>query len=165
MGSREATLRVWDQENASTLKVLRAVPNAHITLKPHPRGWRMKDLAWHLVTSERWFCTGPLGLATAGPDPAPKDAPPSSGAAMAEAREKSHAALAAAAAKQDARWFEGEVEFYGTRMPREEVLRLMLRHEAHHRGQLTVFLRLAGAKVPGVYGPSADEKDGAGEEE
>jgi len=157
MGSRDATFRIWDDETASTRRVLRAIPNAHITLKPHPRGWRMRDLAWHIVTSERWFCTGPLGLATEGPDPAPKDAPPSSGEAMAAAREESHAALAAAARGKGAPWFEEEVEFYGMRMPREEVLRLMLRHEAHHRGQLTVFLRLAGAKVPGVYGPSGDE--------
>jgi uncharacterized damage-inducible protein DinB len=165
MGSHEATLRVWEQENANTLRVLRAIPNAHITLRPHPRGWRMKDLAWHLATSERWFCTGPLGLEPPGPDPVPKDRPPSSGAAMAAAREESHAALAREAAKRPAPWFAGEVEFHGMRLPREEVLRLMLRHEAHHRGQLTIFLRIAGAKVPGVYGPSADERDGAGEEE
>lgn len=166
MGSREATLRIWDHENASTIKVLKAIPNAHITLKPHPRGWKLRDLAWHLVTSERWFCTGPLGITAPGPDPAPKDRPPNSGAAMAAAREASHAALASAVREKGAAWLDQEVDMYGTRMSREEVLRLMLRHEAHHRGQLSVFLRLAGAKVPGVYGPSADEKEPAsGEEE
>ena len=163
MGSREATLRIWDQETAGTIRMLKAIPNAHITLKPHPRGWKLKDLAWHLVTSERWFCTGPLGIQAKGPDP--KDPPPSSGAAMAAAREGSHAALASEVRTRDAKWFDEEVDFYGMRMPREEVLRLMLRHEAHHRGQLSVFLRLAGARVPGVYGPTADEKDSSGEEE
>jgi len=165
MGSREATLRVWDQENASTLKMLRAIPNAHLTLKPHPRGWKLRDLAWHLVTSERWFCTVPLGIEAKGPDPAPKNRPPASGAAMAAAREESHAALAAAVRGKGAAWLDEEVDFYGMRMSREEVLRFMLRHEAHHRGQLSVFLRIAGAKVPGVYGPTADEKDHSVEEE
>ena len=42
--------------------------------------------------------------------------------------------------------------------PRHIALRDMLNHLAHHRGQLTVYLRLLGAKVPAVYGPSADEQ-------
>ncbi|MBV9441592.1 MAG: hypothetical protein JO217_02745, partial [Acidobacteriaceae bacterium] len=43
-------------------------------------------------------------------------------------------------------------------MPRHAVIRSMvMNHMIHHRGQLTVYLRLLGARVPGVYGPSADE--------
>ena len=42
--------------------------------------------------------------------------------------------------------------------PRHIALRDMLNHLAHHRGQLTVYLRLLGAKVPAVYGPSADDQ-------
>ncbi len=43
-------------------------------------------------------------------------------------------------------------------MPRIAVLRgMVLSHVIHHRGQLTVYLQLTGAKVPGMYGPSADE--------
>ena len=42
--------------------------------------------------------------------------------------------------------------------PRHVVLRDTLNHLAHHRGQLTVYLRLLGAKVPAVYGPSADDQ-------
>ena len=49
------------------------------------------------------------------------------------------------------------VAFYGTVLPRGEVLEIVLRHEIHHRGQLTVLMRLAGLRVPGVYGPSGDE--------
>ena len=41
--------------------------------------------------------------------------------------------------------------------PRHEVLRDTLLHLAHHRGQLTVYLRLLGQKVPAIYGPSADD--------
>src|SRR5688500_5856835 len=43
-------------------------------------------------------------------------------------------------------------------MPRHEVLRDTINHWAHHRGQMTVYLRLMGAKVPALYGPSADDK-------
>jgi len=42
--------------------------------------------------------------------------------------------------------------------PRHVALRDMINHLAHHRGQLTVYLRLVGAKVPAVYGPSADDQ-------
>jgi uncharacterized damage-inducible protein DinB len=42
--------------------------------------------------------------------------------------------------------------------PRHEVISETLRHLAHHRGQMTVYLRLLGATVPALYGPSADEK-------
>ena len=42
--------------------------------------------------------------------------------------------------------------------PRHEMLRDTINHWAHHRGQMTVYLRLMGAKVPALYGPSADDK-------
>ena len=44
-------------------------------------------------------------------------------------------------------------------MPRHEMLRDTINHWAHHRGQMTVYLRLLGAKVPALYGPSADDKN------
>jgi len=42
--------------------------------------------------------------------------------------------------------------------PRHEMIQDTLNHWAHHRGQMTVYLRLLGAKVPSVYGPSADDR-------
>jgi uncharacterized damage-inducible protein DinB len=42
--------------------------------------------------------------------------------------------------------------------PRHEMLRDAINHLAHHRGQMTVYLRLLGAKVPAIYGPSADDR-------
>jgi uncharacterized damage-inducible protein DinB len=43
-------------------------------------------------------------------------------------------------------------------LPRHEMIRDTINHWAHHRGQMTVYLRLMGAKVPALYGPSADDK-------
>jgi uncharacterized damage-inducible protein DinB len=42
--------------------------------------------------------------------------------------------------------------------PRYEMIRDTINHWAHHRGQMTVYLRLMGAKVPALYGPSADDQ-------
>jgi uncharacterized damage-inducible protein DinB len=153
----DAALQVWDHENGSTLRMLRAIPEDRLDFRPHPKGWAVGPLAWHLVASERWFCTGAMGLEMPGADPVPKDRPPATASAMAAAREGSHAALAAAVRARGGAWLSGEVEFYGMRMTREHVVGLMVRHEIHHRGQLSMLLRIAGAKVPGVYGPSADE--------
>jgi len=49
-------------------------------------------------------------------------------------------------------------ELYGREWPRGLTLAVVLYHEIHHRGQMTVLMRQAGLKVPGVYGPSADEE-------
>ncbi len=48
-------------------------------------------------------------------------------------------------------------EMYGMKWPKGLTLRILMDHEIHHRGQMTVLMRQAGLKVPGVYGPSKDE--------
>jgi uncharacterized damage-inducible protein DinB len=50
-----------------------------------------------------------------------------------------------------------EDDLYGMRWPRASTLAVLIRHEVHHRGQMTVLMRQAGLAVPGVYGPSRDE--------
>ena len=49
------------------------------------------------------------------------------------------------------------VNVFGMDMPVQAVFRLLIQHQAHHRGQLTVLMRQADLKVPGVYGPSKEE--------
>ena len=50
-----------------------------------------------------------------------------------------------------------EVDMYGEKWKKGTVLTVLIKHEAHHRGQLTTLLRLNNLKVPGVYGPSKEE--------
>jgi uncharacterized damage-inducible protein DinB len=52
----------------------------------------------------------------------------------------------------------GLVDFYSKRLPRGSVLSTILKHEIHHRAQMTVLMRKAGLRVPSIYGPSADER-------
>ena len=49
----------------------------------------------------------------------------------------------------------GQVVWEG---PRHEIIQDTINHWTHHRGQMTVYLRLMGAKVPAIYGPSADDQ-------
>jgi uncharacterized damage-inducible protein DinB len=51
------------------------------------------------------------------------------------------------------------VNLFGMEMPVQAVFRLLIQHQAHHRGQLTVLMRQADLKVPGVYGPSKEEME------
>jgi len=115
------------------------------------------ELARHLAGSEWWFCAEALGLAGAGPDPAPKSRAPAAPAALLRAAARSHDRLAAAVRRRGSRWLRGVVSFYDLRMPRHRVIDLLIRHEVHHRGQLSVYVRLCGGRVPSVYGGSADE--------
>jgi len=55
-----------------------------------------------------------------------------------------------------------EDDMYGFKWKRGLTLRILVDHEIHHRGQMTVLMRQAGLKVPGVYGPSRDEWAGMG---
>lgn len=50
-----------------------------------------------------------------------------------------------------------EVELYGEKWDRSRVLSMLVNHQIHHRGQMTVVMRLLGLKVPGIYGPSKEE--------
>ena len=56
----------------------------------------------------------------------------------------------------DARW-NGELEFFGRKRPASPMAWSFLFDIVHHRGQITTYLRPMGAKVPKIYGPSADE--------
>ena len=51
-----------------------------------------------------------------------------------------------------------EIDFFGMmKMPAVALISMAIRHSVHHRGQLSSYLRAMGGKVPGIYGPSADE--------
>ncbi|MBT8395540.1 MAG: hypothetical protein HKO65_15595, partial [Gemmatimonadetes bacterium] len=64
------------------------------------------------------------------------------------------------------KWEDGDLEvedqMYGERWTRGKTLTALLNHQTHHRGQMTVLMRQAGLKVPGVYGPAKEEWESYG---
>ena len=68
---------------------------------------------------------------------------------------------AASVAEQVAKWSDDDLhiedEMYGDKWKRGTTLQVLIKHLAHHRGQLTMLMRLAGLKVHGVYGPAKEE--------
>ena len=147
--------KAWEYETASTSKLLRALTDTslHQAVAPHDR--TLGRIAWHLVTTvpEMMHRTG---LTLSGPD---EKAPmPTQASAIVSAYD----AVARSLAEQvRERWTDATLpeldDMYGEKWKRGFTLAVLIRHQAHHRGQMTVLMRQAGLKVPGVYGPAREE--------
>jgi uncharacterized damage-inducible protein DinB len=150
----------WDYESKATLAILRTLTDASLRQRVTPEGRSAGKLAWHIAQSVAGM-GGETGLKVAGPgehDPAPAGA-----AAIATSYGEAACSLSGAVKAQwtDAMLLE-EIPMYGEMWPRGKALSALIRHEAHHRGQLTVLMRQAGLPVPGTYGPSREEWAGMG---
>ncbi len=163
MTTLEPMSREIEQEAATTRRVLERVPADKFAWKPHPKSMSLGQLAMHIATI-------PMGISKLAqldsiePDPAAFTPP------IPKTREDVLAALDASV--QAARDYLGTVDESAANrtwratmkgreimaMPRAVMLRtLMLNHWYHHRGQLSVYLRLLDVPVPSIYGPSADD--------
>jgi uncharacterized damage-inducible protein DinB len=147
--------RDWEHEAGTTLGILRVLDDASLQQRIAPGGRTLGRLAWHVAETIPEML-GHAGIACAGPPL--RDDTPATAAEIVAAYEPAAAAVAAAVA---AAWpdetLEEEVEMYGQRWRRGVVLSALILHQAHHRGQMTVLMRQAGLRVPGAYGPAAEE--------
>jgi uncharacterized damage-inducible protein DinB len=145
----------WQYESEATLKLLRTLTDGSLSTAVEPSGRTLGRLAWHIVLSVGEMMRR-TGLDVKGPA---DDAPlPAHAADIAAAYEEVAAAL-----DDEIRldWsdqsLESEDEMYGERWKRGLTLLVLVIHQAHHRGQMTVLMRQAGLKVPGVCGPAREE--------
>ena len=162
-----ALLSAFDPTMADVRRVLARVPADRLDFRPHPKSWTTGELAMHLARLPGW--TGGMLSRDAydlAPNEAPTTAPPSAPASLAivlarfdENVAAARAAIAACdATTLSAPWSlrRGDLEL--RTMTRAEALRVyLLDHAIHHRGQLTVYLRLLDVSVPALFGSSADE--------
>ncbi|HEY4554474.1 MAG TPA: DinB family protein [Bacillaceae bacterium] len=151
----EGFLANWRHESAGTLKILEALTDESLKQEVTPEDRTLGRIAWHIVTTldEMMGQTGLEFSAT------PHDSPvPSSVREIVEAYRVSSDALAEAVREQWSDETLGETrEMYGQKWTVGAVLEILVAHQIHHRGQMTVLMRQAGLKVPGVYGPSREE--------
>ncbi len=152
-------------EFATTCKVLEAVKDDNRGYKPDDKSRSAWELATHIATSYVWFLYCVLQVKFEMTPEAAKaaEAQFSSVADVVAFYKKSFgeklAALRAASGESLAR----DVDFFGMmKKPAAEFLALVNNHSTHHRGQLAAYLRPMGAKVPAIYGGSADEPMNAG---
>jgi uncharacterized damage-inducible protein DinB len=146
--------KTWQEEREGTLKLLRALDDLSLSQAAGADQRTLGRIAWHLTTtlSEMMDRTG---LKVAGPA---HDSPvPATAAAILAAYEEASASVADEVGAWTDAALEVEDDVYGERWPRGRTLQALVAHQAHHRGQMTVLMRLAGRSVPGVYGPSREE--------
>ncbi len=147
------------REHERTMRVLRAYPDDQSDFKPHPRSRSAREVAWPLALGQERLM---LKALTTGFDwSKPPDPPPSLPARISEiadAVELSYGNAAEALKSAGDAKLEGSVRFFVAPKtlgdyPTTEFLWYLLFDHVHHRGQLSVYLRMVG-KVPSIYGPS-----------
>lgn len=145
----------WDVAAAGTLRVLeamtdeklnQAIVEGHSTL-----GW----LGWHLATAPAFF-GGLVGLTLQSGNP--KDVPTSANSIV-EAYRQIAEDVKTEASKLSEAELVAEIDSFKGKTTRGALLRALIDHQTHHRGQMTVLLRQAGLEVPGVMGPTKEESN------
>ena len=159
MTNRQFFLKCWQEEYPTFLKVLRALPADRLDYRPDPRSRSAGELVWLQVLEKRcWF-----ELLETGKINWKVTAPAGNLAEMLSAYEQAHQDLLPQLADvDDDSWDRRSTQFLiDGRVYIETTLGHMfwigLFDAIHHRGQLTVYLRPMGGKVPSIYGPSADD--------
>jgi hypothetical protein len=144
------------------MRVLRAFPADKSELQPHPKCKTARELAW-IFTLERGLGALVFQNALAGGSPGGGAPPaPDTWDAVVAAYEKAHNDLADLVRATSDEQLNEHVKFFVAPKTLGDWTRLqfawfLLSDEIHHRGQLSVYLRMADGKVPSIYGPSADE--------
>jgi len=153
-------LTAWKMESEATLKVFRALTDESLAQRVTPEGRTLGFIAWHIIGSIT-YTLGEVGVPIAAASE--KDPLPASAAAIAGAFDTCAQAVAEAVPTN---WTDAQladyVPIYGVSWTKGFVLVSLLEHSCHHRGQMTVLMRQAGLKVPGVYGHSKEEWSNSG---
>jgi uncharacterized damage-inducible protein DinB len=160
----DSIIAEYSQESANTRKVLERIPEEKFGWKPHERSMSFGELASHLADSSDWI--GDI-LETDEFNVDMSSFKPFLAATQAELLDAFDRNTAAAKELMKGQPDEKLMQLWRLKMdgnlifemPRVAVLRnMILNHTIHHRGQLTVYLRLNEIPVPAIYGPSADEQ-------
>ncbi len=153
----------FDVEMANTRRTLERIPDDQLDFKPHEKSFSLLELAGHLSNLPQW--TG-LTLTTTELDieaPFDRKEPTNRDEVLAEfdANVAAARSVLEATSGEDMMvpWTLKAGDQVAFTMPRVAVFRsFIMNHNIHHRGQLTVYLRLLDVPVPALYGPSADEQ-------
>lgn len=165
MAFKDGILPEFDHEMGTTRRVLERVPEADFSWKPHEKSFSLGQLATHIANIPHWveiaMDESEFDVASVGEDARPK-VPATRAELVARFDENVKKARAKIEQQPDpaffARWTlksSGQEVFT---LPKAAVLRsFVMNHLIHHRGQLSVYLRLRNVPLPSIYGPTADE--------
>ena len=158
-GVREFILMGIEREIPKTMKVIAAVPDGKRDYKPDPKARTAWELAWHIASEDVLFLLQTTEGKFQFQDTRFDKEKPKSTAELAAWYQKKMADAIAKVRKMSPQELVTTIDFVGMfKLPAFGYLSLMNNHSIHHRGELVTYLRPMGAKVPSIYGPSADEQ-------
>jgi uncharacterized damage-inducible protein DinB len=149
----------FDLETAATLKIFNNLTDKSLDQKVTEKGRSLGKIAWHITGAFGEIgSTALLQVYRADEKPMPKSAK-----IISEEYSKSATSLKDSVVKG---WndesLKEEINMYGQTWTKGQTLSTLLVHQMHHRGQMTVLMRQAGLKVPGIYGPAYEEWESMG---
>jgi uncharacterized damage-inducible protein DinB len=160
---KQQFLEAYEREHQITMRLLRAYPPDKLELRPHPKCKTARELAW-MFAAERALGTAVLNdwYATNKPGQGQLPQAPADWEDLLAAIEKAHTDYRAVVESfSDAQLLEN-VKFFSAPKTMGDYQRIgfmwfLLSDQIHHRGQFSIYSRMADGKVPSIYGPSADE--------
>ena len=154
MTEKDTFLSTHDRESQITRRLIGAFPASEGNFRPHERSRSALELAFTLANHELFFKQAAGGQIDFSIFATP--VPASMAEVVNALNENCLQAGQAVRTTTDAE-LNQPVNFAGRQMRRMDVLWASLFDHIHHRGQFSVYVRLAGGKVPSIYGPSADD--------
>jgi uncharacterized damage-inducible protein DinB len=159
LSARQALLDSYQRESATTIKILRAFPPEHAELRPHPTSNSAQQIAWTFAIENALMEAALLNKLRMPPS---FQSMPASWDECVDVYERGVEHVIALLQKARDEAMNEMVPFMtGPRqfgdVSKLFLCTLMLNDSIHHRGQLSVYLRMTGARVPSIYGPSRDE--------
>lgn len=161
MSIAESFLSELDVEMPTTRRLLERVPSEKGTWKPHPKSFSLAHLAQLVARMPSWL-TGTMKQTELDLSKFAGYSNETTATLLAEFDRNVKEARAAVSGASDADFMapwslrNGDRVFFT--LPRVAVMRQNVNHLVHHRGQLSVYLRLLDVPLPSIYGPTADEK-------
>ena len=148
-------LTEWVNESEATLSVLKNITNEALNKKDHENVRSIANLCWHITITLNEMMNR-TGLSVEGPEEHSKA--PAKIEEIIEAYEKSALSVTEQVEKHwDDKALLDEVNLYGENWKNGVTLSALIKHQVHHRGQLTILMRQSGLMVPSVYGPAKED--------
>jgi uncharacterized damage-inducible protein DinB len=158
MTEKEMFLNSWKREHETLLRVLKAYPTDKLDLRPSEKSRTAKELAWTFASEQALLegaLNGKVDFSKMPPVPATYDE-------IFVALETNRKKLARKVQRVTSKQWNLKIPLMVAagkmgKVRVADIAWMMLMDLVHHRGQFSVYLRLAGGKVPSIYGPTADE--------
>jgi uncharacterized damage-inducible protein DinB len=153
--SIEDFIKDWTEEAEGTAKIFSSITDNTLKEKVHPDVRSLERLAWHL-TQTITEMGHRAGLFTS--DELEHIKAPDEVLALTDTyTQYANLLVKAIRSKYTDSALSDQVEMYGEQWEKGKILRVLIAHQTHHRGQMTVIMRILGLPVQGIYGPSKEE--------